>query len=51
MQKLFNFLCMCYGKPPEKFDFEYKDNTKAYHYEKNITPMEFYKKYLKGVID
>ena len=51
MQKLFNFLCMCYGKPPEKFDFEYKDNTKAYHYEKNITPMEFYKKYLEGVID
>ena len=51
MQKLFNFLCMCYGKPPEKFDFEYKDNTKAYHYEKNLTPMSFYKTYLEGVID
>ena len=43
MQKLFNFLCMCYGKPPEKFDFEYKDSSKTYHYEKNMTPMSFYK--------
>ena len=51
MQKLFNFLCMCYGKPPEKFDFEYKDSTKTYHYEKNLTPMSFYKTYLEGVID
>ena len=51
MQKLFNFLCMCYGKPPEKFDFEYKDSSKTYHYEKNLTPMSFYKQYLDGVID
>ena len=51
MEKLFNFLCMCYGKPPEKFDFEYKDNAKVYHCEKDLTPISFYKKYLDGVID
>ena len=28
MEKLFNFMCMCFGKPPEKFDFEYKDSNK-----------------------
>ena len=51
MEKLFNFLCMCYGKPPVKFDFEYKDSSKVYHYEKNLTPMQFYNTYLNGVID
>ena len=51
MEKLFNFLCMCYGKPPEKFDFEYKDSAKVYHCEKDLTPISFYKKYLDGVID
>ena len=51
MEKLFNFLCMCYGKPPEKFDFEYKDNSKVYHYEKDLTPISFYKQYLDGVMD
>ena len=51
LQKLFDFLCMCYGKPPLKFDFEYKDSNKVYHYEKNLTPNYFYEKYLGGVID
>ena len=51
LNKLFDFLCMCYGKPPLNFDFEYKDNTKTYHYEKNLTPNSFYEKYLRGVID
>ena len=51
MQKLFNFLCMCYGTPPKQFDFEYKSSDKVYHYEKNLTPMSFYTSYLNGVID
>ena len=51
MEKLFNFMCMCFGKPPEKFDFEYKDSNKEYHYEKDLIPMSFYKTYLDGVLD
>ena len=51
LQKLFNFLCMCFGKPPEKFDFEYKDSSKTYHYLKDLTPLSFYKTYLDGVVD
>ena len=29
LTKLFKFLCMCYGKPVEKFDFEYIDSSKT----------------------
>ena len=42
---------MCYGKPPEQFEFEYKDNNKVYHYEKNLTSITFYKTYLDCVIE
>jgi bleomycin hydrolase len=42
---------MCYGKPVEKFDYEYIDSSKKYHLEKDLTPLSFYNKYLEGVID
>ena len=51
LTKLFNFLCMCYGKPVEKFNFEYTDSSRKYHFEKDLTPLSFYNKYLEGVID
>lgn len=51
LSKLFNFLCMCYGKPVEKFNFEYIDSSKNYHLEKDLTPLSFAQKYLEGVID
>ena len=45
MGKSFNFLCMCCGKSPEKFDFEYKDSFNVYHYEKDLTLISFYQQY------
>ena len=41
LEKLLNFLCMLYGKPVEKFDFEYIDSNKKYHLEKDLTPLPF----------
>lgn len=35
-----------YGLPKDKFDFEYVDNNNEYHIDKNITPKEFYDKYI-----
>ena len=39
-------LIRCLGTPPEKFDFEYKDKEDNYHIQKDLTPKEFYKKYV-----
>ena len=39
-------LARCLGTPPEKFDFEYKDKDDNYHIQKDLTPKEFYKKYV-----
>lgn len=44
---VFRILCDIYGVPPTSFDFEYTDKDKKYHIIKNITPIEFYKKYIK----
>jgi bleomycin hydrolase len=45
--KIYNFLCMCYGSPPESFDFEYTDKDKAYHCDRDCTPKGFFEKYFK----
>lgn len=35
-----------YGIPPEKFNFEYTDKNGDYHIDKELTPKEFYDKYI-----
>lgn len=35
-----------YGVPVDKFDFEYTDKDDNYHIDRDITPKEFYKKYI-----
>ena len=42
---VYKILGSVYGLPKDKFDFEYVDNNK-YHIDKNITPKEFYDKYI-----
>ena len=34
------------GVPPKTFDFEYKDDDNQYHRDANLTPKEFFKKYV-----
>ncbi len=46
MERAFNIITNVYGMPPEKFNFEYTDKNGKYHIDKNITPKEFYDKYI-----
>ena len=49
--KIYGFLCSCYTEPPKQFDFEYVDKDKAYHVERDLTPMAFYEKYVGDLLD
>lgn len=46
IEKAFNVITNVYGLPPEKFDFEYTSKNGKYHIDKDITPKEFYDKYI-----
>ncbi len=46
LQEIFNFLAVNLGLPPRIFDFAYRDKDNNYHSDKNITPQEFFKKYV-----
>lgn len=46
LDEIYRFLCMCFGRPPKTFDFEYVDKDKKYHIIKNMTPKTFYKEYV-----
>lgn len=46
MEQAFTIIANVYGIPPEKFNFEYTDKNEKYHIDKNITPKEFYEKYI-----
>lgn len=47
LQELFKALCICFGKPVEKFNFEYTDKDNIYHADYDMTPLTFYEKYIK----
>ena len=46
LQEIFNFLAVNLGLPPRTFDFAYRDKDNNYHSDKNITPQEYFKKYV-----
>ena len=46
MAEIFKILCMFLGRPPVKFDFEYKDKDKKFFADRDLDPKEFYKKYV-----
>ena len=46
MEKAYKIITSVYGMPPENFNFEYTDKNGLYHIDKNITPKEFYNKYI-----
>ena len=47
----YKILGSIYGLPKEKFDFEYVDKNNKYHIDKNLTPKEFYEKYINIDLD
>lgn len=46
LEEVFNFLAMTLGLPPRSFDFAYRDKDNHYHSDNNITPQDFYIKYV-----
>lgn len=46
MSEVYRMLAFAFGKPVEKFDFEYRDDKKKYHIDRDLTPQEFFKKYV-----
>ena len=46
LENIYAILCTAFGRPPEKFDFEYTDKNDEFHRDSNITPTEFYDKYI-----
>ena len=51
LNEVYNILSICLGNPPKTFDFEYVDKDKAYHVDRNLTPMSFYEKYIGVNLD
>ena len=51
LQEIFNFLAMNLGLPPRRFDFAYRDKENHFHSENNLTPQEFYRKYVNLHLD
>ena len=46
MNEVYRMLTYALGEPATKFDFEYRDKDKNYHFDAGITPQEFFKKYV-----
>ena len=48
LNEVYRMTAIAVGEPPKHFDLEYRDDDKKYHLDKNITPIEFFHKYLSG---
>lgn len=48
---VYRILAVAFGEPPEKFTFQYADSKGKYHILQDVTPLDFYKKYLPINLD
>lgn len=46
LDEIYSFLVVSLGKPPKAFTFEYEDKDGKFHRDENITPKEFFNKYV-----
>ncbi len=51
LSEVYALLVKALGAPPERFDFEYKDKDKKFHKDENLSPQEFFKKYIGWNLD
>jgi len=51
MKEFYKLLCINLGVPPERFYWEYRDKNDVFHGKGNITPNEFYSKYIALELD
>lgn len=46
LEEIYRMLCICLGKPPKSFTFETRDKDNNFIREENITPLDFFNKYV-----
>lgn len=46
MSDVYRMLVYAFGQPPKTFDFEYRDEDKVYHVDRDLTPQTFFQKYV-----
>ncbi|KRM52796.1 aminopeptidase C [Ligilactobacillus araffinosus] len=51
LNEIYRMLAYTFGEPPASFDFEYRDTDNKYHRIEDITPQEFFKKYVDWNLD
>ncbi len=51
LRECYTLIADCFGLPPKSFTFEYVDFKKKYHSVSDVTPKEFYEKYLEEDLD
>lgn len=51
LKEVYSLICSCFGVPPQKFTFEFYDKKGEYHAFRDVTPQEFYEKYLNVDLD
>lgn len=51
MKKIYDVLSISLGTPPEKFDFEVRNEDEEFISDKNLTPQEFLKKHVEVDLD
>jgi bleomycin hydrolase len=51
LQEIYNALCILYGQPPKTFTFDYTDKDKEYHADYDLTPLDFFHKYVGNDLD
>ena len=51
MEEIYRILCICLGKPPKSFDFEYRDKDDRFHRDCGLTPLSFLEKYVSVNLD
>lgn len=51
MYEVYKILCICLGKPPERFDFEVRTEDDEYIRRLNISPKEFFDEYVGWELD
>lgn len=51
VQELYHIMVMCFGSPPLRFNWSYRNKDKSFFREKDITPHAFFEKYVPVDLD
>ena len=51
MGEFYTALCLCFGQPPQTFDFAFTDKNKAFTIDRGLTPQRFFEKYVAFPLD